>query len=123
MSLFYIGDPFIDIIFGSIVGVLFSIKSRKSNQSTLQLGSIVGSLGGLLAAFSIALFKFTIFILNLNLIPLNIFFLYILGDFLIAILTGFIIGTLIGLIFLRKVKKVKVEHSELDNFLKNLTDN
>jgi len=109
ISIFYPGDPFIDILLGIILGVLFTIKSKTQYESPINLGIIVGIGGGILSATSIALFKFIYFMLNFNIIPYGLLIFQIFVDFVIAILIGLVIGSLIGFIYFRKQKLKKSE--------------
>lgn len=100
--IFYIINPFwgmflyrdLDFFLGSIVGVIYAIKNRKPNHSTLKIGITVGLYGGILSAFVINFYPAIISSIKLN--DFRWFSYYLLYGFLLTLLTGFFVGLIIG---------------------------
>ncbi|MFX1500807.1 MAG: hypothetical protein ACFFDH_07570 [Promethearchaeota archaeon] len=92
-GIFYLGD--LQMIIGCIIGIIFTFKNIKSNQSYVKHGILVGLGGTILTAISYSIFDWIILSsidgFNLSYFPI------IFGFFLIeAIIIGIIIGLTIG---------------------------
>lgn len=102
ISFFYAGD--IDLIFGGVVALLFTLKNRKEYQSALKTGFYVGLFGAILSAVSISVFEWIFFIVVVGFS--FTYYLSLLVTFLIlAVPIGLVLGFLIGYIYDRKIRK------------------
>lgn len=111
VSFIVLGD--IHMLFGSILGVYFSLKYRKQNQSPLLYGILVGLVGTFFSALTLTLFQWT-YILNIN---FSIFYIYIIP----AIIIGPLVGAIFGLIF--RIKEKDIDKSSIDEeFFKDLEE-
>jgi len=113
----YFGD--IQMILGCIVGIRFTLKNIKPNQSFFIQGIIVGLGGSILTGISLTIFDWVVFLENLrfSLIMLLITFeLY----FIEAIIIGLALGSLVGGYFNYK-SNIHIESSSKDEeFLDSL---
>lgn len=94
------------MLFGAIVGVLFSIKNDTSATGPLKVGLFVGSVGSVLSAFSLSLLEYTIFIVYFGL-DITYFVELFIIFFAVCILIGSIVGGLIGFYYWNRQRKPK----------------
>ena len=94
-----------------------AVKYRKPHQSPLKFGIIVGLSGGALAAFPPSIF--IVYAFNLDLVWL---FSYLIGFLITGIALGFIIGGLLGYLYIYKEEKAKEDDSGEDEFYQGLKE-
>jgi len=113
LGAYFITPGDIQMLFGVILGVIFSLKYRKPHQSPLLYGIFVGIMGTFLSAFTLSLFQMA-YIMKLDLV---IFIVYLFP----AIIIGPLIGAIIGLIY--KIKQKRTNNSSIDeDFYNSLED-
>lgn len=99
----------IDFLLGSIIGVIFALKKRKTGQSPLKIGIMVGIIGGFLSTIAPTIYICTVYQLSIDM-----YFSYIA----ILSITGLVIGSIVGLLigYYYKKKDAKAKYSEEDEF-------
>ncbi|MFX1385362.1 MAG: hypothetical protein ACFFBP_23340 [Promethearchaeota archaeon] len=109
------------MIFGAILGLIFSLKNRKVNQKSLNTGLVVGIVGAILSAISITLFRLSIELIVSGSIPI-IFNLFYLSNLILALFIGIIFGGLMGYYYSRKSDKHKKKSLIDDDFFEDLIE-
>jgi len=115
----YFGD--VQMIFGCIVGIRFTLKNIKINQSSFTCGIIVGLGGLILTGISFTMFDWVYFFgleISSPVMLLLIFELY----FIEAIIIGIGMGSIIGWYYKRKGNILSKPTSKEDEFLESLID-
>ena len=119
VSIIYPGD--IDMIFGAIVGLTFSLKNRKINQKSINIGLLVGILGAILSAFSFTIFRLVLELIIFGSILIS-FFIFYLSNLILALVIGSIFGGLIGYYYSKKNEEIKSRSSIDDDFFEDLIE-
>ena len=118
-GIFYFGD--LHMIIGCIVGIYFTLKHMKPNQSVLILSILTGFIGSILTAVSYTLFDWILF---LGILKDSPFMLLVISElFLIeAIIIGLIMGLIIGIYYNRRSKNLTESTSIEEEFYDGLKD-
>jgi hypothetical protein len=116
-SFVYPGD--LDILFGGILALIFTLKNKKTDQIFLKLGITVGLAGAFFSAISISVYDliFAIFIYGYGLAFL---FIRVIIFSIIALMIGLILGIIFGYIYDARTPKEKTNSKKLDEFLDEL---
>ncbi|MFX0134499.1 MAG: hypothetical protein ACFFDN_12740 [Candidatus Hodarchaeota archaeon] len=112
----------LQFIVGAIIGVLCTLTNRKSNQSILKYGVIVGIAGGFISSFFITLFEWIMFssVYGIN---VQVFFIYLGYICLSGIPIGLVIGALLSAYYVYRDMKEEKEEDYSDNeFFKDLIE-
>ncbi len=104
----YPGD--LDILFGGIVGVFFALKFRHPDQSFIPTGVISGVFGGILAAISITIYTFIVFVWPVSGFTIELVFNLLATYTIIAALIGITLGILFGFYYSVKDKRRNIEY-------------
>lgn len=107
----------LEFLAGAFVGVLFALKNRKSDQSPLKFGIIVGLVGGVLAALVSACYIIIFFRLGIYWLFVYIAFLSTTG-----LILGLIIGGLLGWYYMTKDAREKEDDTISDDFFQDLIE-
>lgn len=109
---------FADIQFsiGTVVGVVYFLQNRRKDQSILLYGVIVGIVGGIGAAFFIAIYQWII-----------VNFYYFVGSLIAGLISGVFVGLLIGVIICiiymyKEAKGESPQQAEEEDFFKDLLE-
>ena len=116
---FVIGDY--QFLLGALIGVYFTLKNLKIEQSILKFGAITGICGGFLSSLFIAIYEW---VLISSIIGANIptLLLYIGFICLTGIPLGLLVGAFIGAYYMyNEMKEEKKEHFD-DDFFKDLLE-
>jgi len=119
IDIIYPGD--IDLIFGGVVGLLFTLKNRKEHQNALKTSLLVGLIGAILSAVSISIFEWVLFIVYIG-FSFTAFWSILIAILLIAFVVGLILSLLIGYIYYRKdlrLSKSKSNSKYTDEYLED----
>jgi hypothetical protein len=108
----------LQFLIGTIFGVIYFIKTRRTDQSILAYGVIVGVCGGILAAFFIGIYQWII------LLDPAYFIQYFLGSLITGALGCFLIAVIICVLYMyREVKKeTREEEYDKEDFFKDLVE-
>ncbi len=112
-GLVFFGD--LQMIIGSIVGTLFSLKNIKSYQSYLKHGIIVGLVGTILSAISMSIVEIIVYPTNFAIVNIELFLIE-------GFLLGLIIGGIIGSYYRYKNKAPTKTSSIEDDFYESLKE-
>jgi hypothetical protein len=115
-GLFALAD--VHFAFGSVLGVVYVLKTRERDQSILKTGIVTGVIGGFFSSFFISLYYPILFIQFLDYASL---FFYFFGYILISgIVIGLLAGALISAYFMykdaRQEGKIEEEDTSDDFF-------
>ena len=113
----------LEFLAGSVVGVIYFLKTREPHQEMLKYGVYVGILGGILSCIFISIYQ-TILVMITIAGPVTVFFLYLGFTFLSGAVIGLLVGAIIAVYFVykdMKGDKVEEEHFD-DDFFKDLID-
>lgn len=119
ISIIYPGD--IDMIFGAIVGLTFSLKNRKIDQESMKTGLLVGFVGAILSAISFTLFRLVLELIIFGSVFTS-FIIFYLSNLILALVIGLIFGLLFGYYYSRKSEKTKAKSSIEDDFFEGLIE-
>ena len=111
------------LLVGSIIGIRFTLKNQKEEQTTLKTGVITGLGGGVLATLLMSIFEWIIFSLveEFNPFALLIFFgYYVISGVVIGLLMGAIVSTYFMYIEVKRPEEVD-KHIDED-FFKDLIE-
>lgn len=117
VSIFYPGD--IDMIFGAIIGLMFSLKNRKVDQEFMKTSLLVGIIGAILSAISFTLFRLIIELIIIGSIYIS-FIVFYLINLMLALAIGLIFGVIFGYYYSRKSGETK--SSIEDDFFEDLIE-
>ena len=101
---------------GTVVGVVYFLKNRRKDQSILLYGVIVGVIGGIGAAFIIAIYQWIL-----------VDFYWFVGSLISGLISGLFVGLLIGVIvciiyMYKEVKEESPKKKEEEDFFKDLLE-
>ena len=113
----------LEFLAGAFIGVLFALKNRKSGQSSLKFGIIVGVVGGVLTAVVSGFYLVLFFrIKGLLSDPIYWLFPYIGLSIITGLVLGLIIGGLIGWYYMTKDAREKEDDTVSDDFFQDLIE-
>ena len=107
----------LEFLAGALIGVIFALKNRKSGQSSIKFGIIVGIVGGLLAALVSGFYLVLFF-------RIGIYWLFIYVGFLstTGLVLGLMIGVLVGWYYMTKDAREKEDDTTSDDFFQDLIE-
>ncbi|KKM61492.1 hypothetical protein LCGC14_1531220, partial [marine sediment metagenome] len=108
-------------LLGALIGVYFTLKNLKIEQSILKFGAITGICGGFLSSLFIAIYEWVLILSNIGADFLML--LFYVGFFsLSGIPLGLLVGAFIGAYYMyNEMKEEKKEHFD-DGFFKDLLE-
>ncbi|MBD3198278.1 MAG: hypothetical protein GF317_24730 [Candidatus Lokiarchaeota archaeon] len=112
VSILITGD--IQLLFGVILGVWFALKFLHNKKKSIILGILVGSIGAVLSALSLAIFQWTF--AQSVIIDIVIIYLYP------AVIIGPIAGLAVGMVYYLKDKTKSEPIDDSDEFYKSLEE-
>ena len=112
--------------FGTVLGVIYVLKTRKPEDSILKFGVFTGVIGGFFSSFFITLYEWIKFAVIIG-PDINAFLLFLGYLAVSGIMIGLIVGALVSVYFMyRGVKSERAEEKrekyDSDNFFDELVE-
>jgi hypothetical protein len=119
-GILFFGD--LHIVIGISSGVYFGLKRLKKEQSEIKTGLTIGLFGALLAAISLSLFEWILFV-TYNVFSIIDLLLFLIIFIFEALIIGLPISIIISLYFSSKKKRMNLGSNIDDKFYESLREN